>query len=363
MVNFMVEVKIESITKSFGDFVAVHDSSLEVQSGEILTLLGPSGSGKSTILRMIAGLIFPDSGKIYFGEKDVTNLPPQKRNTAMVFQNYALFPHMSVKKNVEYGLNLRKVNKEEKSKRVKEVLDKVQMTKFIDWMPNKLSGGQQQRIAVARALVVNPDILLLDEPLSNLDAKLRVETRQEIRDLVKDLNLTSIFVTHDQIEALSISDKIAVMEIGYIRQVGLPKDIWNFPETSFVGSFIGDANTLEMEVKNVDREFAELLIPGTGKTIKSSYIQDVKQNEKAKVIIRPDSFQIKFDVDSNTNAFPCEIRSVMFFGTFQHIIARLPDNQTELVIYDDDQVKVERGQQVFLEVNPKQIKSFGSSKY
>lgn len=359
----MVEVKIDSITKRFGDFVAVHDSSLDVREGEILTLLGPSGSGKSTILRMIAGLIYPDSGKIYFGDKDVTKLPPQKRNTAMVFQNYALFPHMSVRKNVEYGLNLRKIGKEEKTRRVEEVLEKVQMTKFIDWMPNKLSGGQQQRIAVARALVVNPDILLLDEPLSNLDAKLRVETRQEIRDLVKDLNLTSIFVTHDQVEALSISDKIAVMEIGYIRQVGLPKDIWNFPETSFVGSFIGDANTFEMDVKSVSNEFAELIVPGTNKTIKSSYIQDVKENEKAKVIIRPDSFKIKLEAKSDSNTLPCEIKSVMFFGNFQHIIARLPDEQTDIVIYDDEQIEVDRDQQVYLEVNPKQIKTFGSAKY
>lgn len=360
----MVEVNVDNIKKMFGDFVAVEDSSLSVAEGQILTLLGPSGSGKSTILRMIAGLIYPTEGTITFGETDVTFLPPQERNTALVFQNYALFPHMSVRKNVEYGLTIRKIPKEERTKRVEEVLDRVQMSKFIDWMPNKLSGGQQQRIAVARALVVNPDVLLLDEPLSNLDAKLRVETRQEIRDLVKELNLTAIYVTHDQSEALSISDRIAVMEIGHIRQIGTPQEIWDSPETAFVGSFIGEANTFDMEVSSIHEE--EVVLNVTGKpedTLRSTYSRGVNStDEKARVVIRPEAINVVTSPEEATNGIRAKVRTVQFFGGFNLIVARLAD-KTDLTIYDPAKAPIKRHQSVICDIDPAGVRSFGPDNY
>ncbi|MFX0113037.1 MAG: ABC transporter ATP-binding protein, partial [Candidatus Hodarchaeota archaeon] len=247
----MVEVQLESVTKTFEKTIAMDEVSFTANEGEIFTLLGPSGCGKSTTLRSIAGFNIPDKGFIYFGETNVTKIPPQKRNTGMVFQNYALWPHLSVFRNVEYGLKIRKLPKEDRHKRVMNVLKLVQMDHLAERNPNKLSGGQQQRVAVARALVINPDVLLLDEPLSNLDAKLRLETRKEIRSIVRTLGLTAIFVTHDQSEALSISNQIAVMNAGRIEQIGNPRTIYEEPENFFVASFIGEANGLDAMVGDV----------------------------------------------------------------------------------------------------------------
>jgi ABC-type Fe3+/spermidine/putrescine transport system ATPase subunit len=360
----MVTVHVENCMKKFGDFVAVSNASFVVDQGEILTLLGPSGSGKSTILRMLAGLIMPDAGQIFFGETDVTYLPPQQRNTAMVFQNYALFPHMNVRKNVEYGLTIRKVPKEEKERRVKDALTRVAMEQLMNKMPGKLSGGQQQRVAVARALVVNPDLLLLDEPLSNLDAKLRVETRQEIRDLVKELDLTAIFVTHDQVEALSISDRIAVMDIGYIRQIGTPKEIWETPETAFVGSFIGEANTIDMVVDDVVSQ--EILIKLTNtstEVIRSAYFKGTAQaKDPVRVVIRPERIKVKTKDESHENALKAKVRTVMFFGSHTHIVATL-ENKSELIIYEDAGKQIKRHQEIFLDIHPKDIRVFTSNNF
>ena len=216
----MVEVRLKDVVKRYGETVAVNHVDLKVEDGEFYTLLGPSGCGKTTILRIIAGFVKPDQGIIYFGDKDVTYLPPYERNTGMVFQTYALWPHMSVHENVAYGLKLRKVSRKEVERRVKETLEIVGLSGVEKRVPAELSGGQQQRVALARALVIEPEVLLLDEPLSNLDAKLRVQTRTEIRKLQKRLGITSIYVTHDQEEALTMSDRIAVMNKGRIAQVG-----------------------------------------------------------------------------------------------------------------------------------------------
>jgi iron(III) transport system ATP-binding protein len=241
----MTPVRFEHITKRFGpQTVALDDINLQIEAGELFFLLGPSGCGKSTLLRLIAGLHEPTSGRIWFGDRDVTALGTEKRNAVMCFQSYALWPHMTVADNVRFGLNVRGVDRLEQERRIDEVLSLVHMNDYASRKPNQLSGGQQQRVALARALAVNPDCLLLDEPLSNLDAKLRHEMRSEIRDICKRSGTTTIYVTHDQKEALSVADRIAVMRAGKIAQVGRPGDLYYRPVNSFVADFIGHTNLL-----------------------------------------------------------------------------------------------------------------------
>ncbi|MHA1973761.1 MAG: ABC transporter ATP-binding protein [Candidatus Hodarchaeales archaeon] len=359
----MVEVRLENVSKVFGDIVAVDHVSFEVREGQILTLLGPSGCGKSTTLRLIAGFYYPNTGRILFGDRDVTNSPPQNRNTAMVFQNYALWPHMSVRDNVAYGLKLRNVPKEEQNRRIKEALERVSMEKFIDRMPNKLSGGQQQRVAVARCLVVNPDVLLMDEPLSNLDAKLRIETRREIRDLVKELALTAIYVTHDQEEALSISDFITVMDTGVIRQRGTPTEIWEKPANSFVGTFIGEANLLELNTLSVNGTSGELEIPKTNRTLKTNYAVDLEKGTKARVVIRPNKISIDTEEKPNENQIPARIRTLMFHGAVERVTAKLVNGPDIIIFRSDTSIPLKRGQHVFLNVDPNDVLSFGPKSY
>ncbi|MFT4116825.1 ABC transporter ATP-binding protein [Bradyrhizobium sp.] len=234
--------------KQYDSFVAVREMSLEVGDGEFLALLGPSGCGKTTTLRMIAGFVEASAGRIFFGNEDVTDLPPNKRNTGMVFQGFALFPHMTVAQNVAYGLEMRRIAKPDIKTRVAKVLDLVQLGRFSERLPRQLSGGQQQRVALARALVINPHVLLLDEPLSALDAKLRHDVRTQIRQLQQSLGLTTVFVTHDQEEALSLADRLVVMNGGAIEQVGTPADLYERPATPFVADFIGKTNFFNGEL-------------------------------------------------------------------------------------------------------------------
>jgi len=238
-------LRIENLTKKFDDVLAVDNISLNVADGEFVTLLGPSGCGKTTTLRTIAGFYHPDEGEIYFGDKIMNNIPPNKRNTAMCFQSYALFPHMTVWDNISFGLKMQKIPLEEQKARIAKVLGMLSLEKLDKRKPGQLSGGQQQRVALARAIVTEPQVLLFDEPLSNLDAKLRVQVRVEIREMQKRLGITSIYVTHDQDEALAISDRIVVMSQGKIEQIGDPYTIYRNPETSFVAGFIGLANIFE----------------------------------------------------------------------------------------------------------------------
>jgi iron(III) transport system ATP-binding protein len=238
----MSGLRLVGVGKSFGDFKAIDDISLDVQEGEFITLLGPSGCGKTTTLRTIAGFYEPDNGEVYIKEKLVNNSPPNRRNTGMCFQSYALFPHMSVFDNVRFGLRMRKVGLAEQKRRVSEALRMVELAELARRMPSELSGGQQQRVALARAIVIEPDVLLFDEPLSNLDAKLRESVRVEIRTLQKRLGITSIYVTHDQAEALAISDRVVIMNQGRIEQEGEPHWVYDHPKTSFVARFIGLAN-------------------------------------------------------------------------------------------------------------------------
>ena len=242
----MVEVRVEGVWKRFGSVEALRGVSLTVREGELFTLLGPSGCGKTTLLRIVAGLLEPDQGRIFFDGDDVTGVPPHKRNVGMVFQDLALFPHMTVYDNVAYGLRVRRVPEDEVRRRVREILELVRLDpgEFASRRPGQLSGGQQQRVALARALVIEPRVLLLDEPFSHLDYKIRQELMAEFKKLQKRLGITTIYVTHDQTEAMLLSDRIAVMNAGRVEQVGRPDEVYEKPRTLFVASFFGDANIL-----------------------------------------------------------------------------------------------------------------------
>lgn len=274
-------VAIESVTKMYGDFRAVDRISIHIEPGEFFTLLGPSGCGKTTLLRMIAGFNSIDEGQIKFDDLVINHVPAQKRNIGMVFQNYAIFPHMSVQDNVAYGLKPRKIRGEELKKRVQDAMELMQISQYADRQPAQLSGGQQQRVALARAIVITPDILLMDEPLSNLDAKLRVEMRTSIKKLQRNLGITTIYVTHDQEEALAISDRIAVMKNGVVKQLGKPESIYRKPANQFVADFIGTSGFLKGESKGgvitVDGK------PVLLKTLKNGYEGEVI------VAIRPEN--------------------------------------------------------------------------
>jgi iron(III) transport system ATP-binding protein len=247
----MISIRIQQLTKRFGAVTALQQLDLTIEPGELFFLLGPSGCGKTTLLRSLAGFYLPDEGTIRFGDEDVTRLEPHKRNTGMMFQSYALWPHLSVAENVAFGLEERKVPKPEIKRRVHEALESVRMADFAERRPNQLSGGQQQRVALARALVVRPRCLLLDEPLSNLDAKLRLEMRAEIRRVCKEFKLTTVYVTHDQKEALSVSDRMAILDRGRILQVGSPRDVYRRPTCKVVADFIGETDFIPGTVVSV----------------------------------------------------------------------------------------------------------------
>lgn len=241
----MNSLELVNIRKEYGSAVAVSDMDMQIRKGEFVSLLGPSGCGKTTTLRMVAGFIEPTKGSILINGRDVTGLPPYERNTALVFQSYALFPHMTVAQNVGFGLEMRKVGKAERENKVIEALRRVRLDHLQDRYPRQLSGGQQQRVALARGLVMNPDVFLLDEPLSNLDAKLRGEVRSEIRGLQQALELTTLMVTHDQEEALTMSDKLVLMEVGKVRQAGTAQELYEHPADAFVADFVGRSNVIE----------------------------------------------------------------------------------------------------------------------
>ena len=290
----MDAIRADSIVKDFGDVRALNGVSLGVESGELFFLLGGSGCGKTTLLRCIAGLEEPTSGQIFFDGEDVTALPTHKREAAMVFQSYALWPHMTVGQNIGFGLEERKVAKKEIAERVREVLEMVRMPGFESRGIDQMSGGQQQRVSLARALVVKPKCLLLDEPLSNLDALLRLEMRSEIRRIVKENGLTGVYVTHDQAEALSMADRLAVMDGGRVQQVGTPEQIYRNPRTSYVASFIGETNLLEAKVKNAADRQGVAVETDAGELI--GRITDdhwtPTSGEKVQMSIRPEAIRI-----------------------------------------------------------------------
>lgn len=288
----MANLRIVNLTKRFSEVLAVDNISLEVADGEFVTLLGPSGCGKTTTLRTIAGFCYPDRGEIFFGDKIMNNVPPNKRNTAMCFQSYALFPHMSVWDNISFGLKMQKIPQKEQKKRILQVMGMLGIEGLEKRKPGQLSGGQQQRVALARAIVTEPKVLLFDEPLSNLDAKLRVQVRVEIREMQKRLGITAIYVTHDQDEALAISDRIVVMNRGHIEQLGDPYTIYRNPETSFVAGFIGLANIYEGTI--VARDGSRYTVEAPfGKVVIVSEGQKIPEASKTvKFVWRPEDMKI-----------------------------------------------------------------------
>jgi len=284
-------ISIKGIVKEFpgslgGRSRAVDGISLDIAPGELFFLLGPSGCGKTTLLRMIAGFIDPTEGQILFDARDVTYTPPNKRNTGMVFQSYALWPHMTVEANVAFGLGLRKVSTAQTKQRVFEALRAVRMEEYAARKPNQLSGGQQQRVALARALVIRPDVLLLDEPLSNLDAKLRLELRSEIRRICKTAGITTVYVTHDQKEALSMADRVAILEAGRVIQVGAPEELYRRPSTRFVAEFLGEANFLPGIV--VGRSAGSAEVKTAGGTLHTT---SDKNSDQVVCMVRPEAFR------------------------------------------------------------------------
>ena len=346
----MNSVDLDNVTKNYGTAApSVDDVTLTVGDGEFFTLLGPSGCGKSTTLRMIAGFINPTSGRIRIGERDVTNLPPHKRDTGMVFQNYALFPHMDVYANVGYGLSMRRVAAAQKKTRVNEALEIVGLTGYADRRIDQLSGGQQQRVALARALVIQPSVLLLDEPLSNLDAKLREETRAQIRQIQQRAGTTSVYVTHDQSEAMAMSDRIAVMSDGILHQVGAPREIYRRPATSFVARFIGRSNVLPGTVEEADASRLTVRLDG-GEVLFAPIAADTLSSEaspgdRIALSLRPETMRIEPGAEETgtpVGAIRATVRMTEFTGASCVIWLRYGDQDLLATIPDTDDLPAAR---------------------
>ena len=303
--------KIYQDPKTGKDFYAVHDTSLEIEPGSFVTLLGPSGCGKTTTLRMIAGFESPDEGEIYLGNEPINELTPNKRDTAMVFQSYALLPHYNVFDNVAYGLKLRNVPKDEIKSRVLKILDLVELTGMEARMTNQLSGGQQQRVALARALVIEPSVLLFDEPLSNLDAKLRVSMRTEIRRIQQEVGITAIYVTHDQSEAMALSDKIIIMNKGVVAQMGTPQEIYYHPVNEFVADFIGEANFLKGKMLSQQGSYATLDVEGNKVSVSAR--EDMQPGNEYTVVLRPEAASL-----AESGGLLCKVVLSCFMGSYQN---------------------------------------------
>ena len=309
----MLSVTFDNISKHFGQAVAVDNVSLEIKDGELFFLLGPSGCGKTTCLRMVAGFEQPTSGVLRFGEQEMTRVPPHKRNTGMVFQNYALWPHMMARANIEYGLKVRKINKAERERRVREALEMVRLEELGARYPSQMSGGQQQRVALARALVIRPDVLLLDEPLSNLDAQLRLEMRTEIKRLHEQTGITALYVTHDQEEALSIADRVAVLKDGVLQQVGAPRELYRRPASRFVAEFIGETNLIPGTLKAIDGDSCIVETP-VGVLQASCPDAKLEIGQAVECSIRPESWQIG---EGGANRLEARLQSVMYLGAHE----------------------------------------------
>jgi iron(III) transport system ATP-binding protein len=306
---------LENITKVFpprggvSEVTAVHNVNIEIEKGELVTLLGPSGCGKTTTLRMIAGFEFPSAGQIILDGQEINSLPPHKREMSMVFQSYAIFPHLTVFENIAYGLNVQRLPQSEIKDRVDKVLDLVHLEGYGHRAPTQLSGGQQQRVALARALVMEPKVLLMDEPLSNLDAKLREEMRTEIRRIQKELNITSVYVTHDQIEAMTLSDRIVVMNQGIIEQVGTPVEMYRYPSNRFVADFIGRANFISGVAQEQVKQ--QLTVQSLGEILELKNVQrEFVKQEKVTLVVRPEMVRIK----KTGEVFKGTIRRAVYLG-------------------------------------------------
>ena len=326
-----VTIKIDHAKKCYGSNVIIEDLSLRIREGEFFTLLGPSGCGKTTLLRMIAGFNSIEGGDFYFNDTRINDIDPAKRRIGMVFQNYAIFPHLSVRDNVMFGLKNqpKKLTKAEMNEQTEKFMKLMHIEEYAERKPERLSGGQQQRVALARALVIQPDVLLMDEPLSNLDAKLRVEMRETIRSIQRNVGITTVYVTHDQEEAMAVSDRIAVMNLGEIQQIGTPQAIYQRPANLFVASFIGRTNLLNGEIRMENGEAMLTLADGTSLKI-DTLLDAEKKNQKVIVSVRPEEFVISHDGDG----VGATVTSSTFLGLNMHYFLKLDSGENVQVIQE-----------------------------
>ena len=345
-----VGIHITHAVKKYQNNTVIPDLSLDVKNGELFTLLGPSGCGKTTLLRMIAGFNSIEGGDFYFDDKRINDIDPGKRNIGMVFQNYAIFPHLSVRKNVEFGLRNRSFPKEKIKEETEKFLKLVKIDEYADRMPERLSGGQQQRVALARALVISPDVLLMDEPLSNLDAKLRVEMRTVIKGIQRDVGITTVYVTHDQEEAMAISDRIAVMNGGVIQHIGQPKDIYQRPANLFVATFIGKSNILDGSLKKQGNDW--LVSFKNGYSAVAHTIDSAKAAEgEVKISVRPEELHLH-KLSEGVEGIRAKIDDSVFLGLNTHYFVTLETGE-EAEIIQESQIDsiLEPGTEIVLTVN------------
>jgi putative spermidine/putrescine transport system ATP-binding protein len=347
----MSEIRLENLSKQFGNVTAVDNVQLTVKEGEFITLLGPSGCGKTTLLRLIAGFEYPSSGNIRFDEVIVNDVPVEKRNFGMVFQSYALFPNMNVEKNIAFGLKIAGFTAAQIRERVKEVLSLVKLDGYEKRVPKQLSGGQMQRIALVRAIAPRPKILLLDEPLSALDAKIRVHLRTEIKRIQKKLSITTVYVTHDQEEALAISDRVVVMNRGRIQQIGTPVEIYNSPVNTFVANFVGSSNLIKVKVKN-----RKCLTQG-GLELTASDLENLQENEEAMLSIRPEFIDI---IDQKAgemeNTLSGVIKEIEYLGSVTRVKAQCSSELLMIDLKGEQIGLMPENHRITIQISPQKIK-------
>jgi putative spermidine/putrescine transport system ATP-binding protein len=348
----MAYLDLKNVSKSFAGTLAVKDFNLEIEKGTLVAFLGPSGCGKTTTLRMIAGFEQLDSGTILLDNSDISSVPPNRRDIGMVFQSYALFPNLTVRENIAFGLEMKKTPKKDAEKRVNQVLDMVRLQETAKRFPHQLSGGQQQRIALARALAVQPRVLLLDEPLSALDAEVRVVLRGEIRRIQSELAITTVYVTHDQEEALSISDKVVVMNKGIIEQVGAPEEIYRAPQTRFVATFIGTANQFHGKVdgrESVDCGIVRLL---------TEPLKDFINGQSVVVLVRPENIQVQLEPpgEGRWNSIPGVVETITFHGAVTRLGVNAGGQRVVADITVSNTKPVALNQKIWLQFTPDMCK-------
>jgi ABC-type Fe3+/spermidine/putrescine transport system ATPase subunit len=344
MSDYMIELR--NVTKRYGEIVANNNVTLRIRRGELMTLLGPSGCGKTTALRCITGHNIPEEGEVWIDGRNVTEVPPHKRDLGMVFQNFALFPHMTVFENVEFPLMIRRIDKKERQKRVMDALRIIRMEEYEEHYPRQVSGGQQQRVGLARALVYQPKVLLLDEPLSNLDAKLREEMRFEIRDLIDRLGITAVYVTHDQSEALALSDRVAVMSAGRVEQVGAPDEIYDYPQSRFVADFIGLSDFVEGTVGSVNRQEETAIVQVNELAITVPFRPGMSAGQSVLLFIRPNDVGfLQASQEKATNVFPGVVDKMTYLGDrsdYRVVVGEA----LELRVQTDGKVRFEEGETI-----------------
>ncbi|MGN1163801.1 MAG: ABC transporter ATP-binding protein [Candidatus Ornithospirochaeta sp.] len=355
-----IKITINHALKKYGSFVAIPDLSLEIKPGEFFTLLGPSGCGKTTLLRMIAGFNSIEGGEFYFGDRMINDLDPAKRNIGMVFQNYAIFPHLTVRKNVAFGLQNRKLPKDEIQEKTDKFMELMKIKEYADRLPEKLSGGQQQRVALARALAIEPEVLLMDEPLSNLDAKLRVEMRTVIKEIQNRLGITTVYVTHDQEEAMAISDRIAVMNQGVIQQIGSPKALYQRPANSFVATFIGRTNLMKAKVWTEGNKKG--LVFEKGYRLEMKNLTSVTDGQDVLVSVRPEELYIEgIGEEKGGNYLSGKVQYSTFLGLNTHYIVEFEDGFRAEIIQESliDDI-IENGTDIRLQMKAEKINVFSA---